>query len=409
MRILHTSDWHLGQTFYDYDRTEEHAAFLSFLINQLQLLNVDALLIAGDIFDVANPSASAQNMFYRFLVDAVTINPELKIIIIAGNHDSAARLEAPRPMLEEFNITVVGNMPFTNDRKPDFEQVLIPIETKQKEKAWCIAVPFLRLADCFFSDETTNTYSEGVVNVYKHALDYAKSIRKPGEAIIAMGHLHAVNAELSDDDRHERLIIGGEEAIPAKAFDDTMAYVALGHLHKSQKVAKKAHIRYAGSPLPMTFSEINYKHRFILVDIKGEEVSEVQEIEIPKTVSLLRVPNKPKTLDEVLNDLQELPDKLEDSEELPPFLEVLILQNEPLPGLKNQIETCLKNKHVRLAKITLVSEKSDGKQEKALTFEDLQKMEPIDLLKKLYKTKYETELPDNLHQLFVNVVSNINS
>ena len=108
MKILHTADWHLGQTFYEYDRREEHLHFLEWLKQQIRQHEIDVLLIAGDVFDSPNPSAESQRMYYRFLREVTSENPSLQIIIIAGNHDSAARLEAPNPLLEDMNVTVRG-------------------------------------------------------------------------------------------------------------------------------------------------------------------------------------------------------------------------------------------------------------------------------------------------------------
>ena len=108
LKLIHTADWHLGQTFFGYDREAEHEAFLGFLTNLLVERETDVLLIAGDVFDVTNPSAGAQRRFYRFLREANRLNPGLQIVIIAGNHDSAIRLEAPNPLLEELNTSIVG-------------------------------------------------------------------------------------------------------------------------------------------------------------------------------------------------------------------------------------------------------------------------------------------------------------
>ena len=142
LKIIHTADWHLGQTFFGYDRDEEHEAFLSWLIDILTLRQTDVLLIAGDVFDVANPSAAAQRRFFRFLREANRCNPQLQIVIIAGNHDSAARLEAPIPLLEELNTSIVGAVPRTDLCKIDFDSLLIPLYNKEgKREAICLAVP----------------------------------------------------------------------------------------------------------------------------------------------------------------------------------------------------------------------------------------------------------------------------
>ena len=219
LKIIHTADWHLGQTFFGYDRDEEHEAFLSWLIDILTLRQTDVLLIAGDVFDVANPSAAAQRRFFRFLREANRHNPQLQIVIIAGNHDSAARLEAPIPLLEELNTSIVGVVPRTDLCKIDFDSLLIPLYNKEgKREAICLAVPYLRQGDYPASKEGKDTYVEGVTRMYRQLYDYADSQRQPGEALFAMGHLHATGAELSEDDRSERTIMGGLESISVEAL-----------------------------------------------------------------------------------------------------------------------------------------------------------------------------------------------
>ena len=260
LKIIHTADWHLGQTFFGYDRDEEHEAFLSWLIDILTLRQTDVLLIAGDVFDVANPSAAAQRRFFRFLREANRRNPQLQIVIIAGNHDSAARLEAPIPLLEELNTSIVGAVPRTDLCKIDFDSLLIPLYNKEgKREAICLAVPYLRQGDYPASKEGKDTYVEGVTRMYRQLYDYADSQRQPGEALLAMGHLHATGAELSEDDRSERTIMGGLESISVEAFNEDLAYTALGHIHKAQRVGRG--LPLLRRPLPISFSNNIITHQ----------------------------------------------------------------------------------------------------------------------------------------------------
>lgn len=409
MKLLHTADWHLGQTFFDYDRSDEHRVFFNFLVQQIKELDIDVLLVSGDIFDVANPSAAAQRMFYRFLSEAVQAAPALQIVIIAGNHDSPVRLEAPRSLLEAFNITVIGAIPYTDAGTPDYEKIIVPLNSKDGEKAWCIAIPFIRASDCMLLDNNTeNPYQKAVAGMYKNAVEFVKNIRKNGETIIAMGHLYTQHAELSEDDRSERMIIGGEEAVSPSVFDEELAYVALGHIHKAQRVGGKKHIRYAGSPLPMSFSETNYKHQLVFIEIgKGKSIH-IQTIVIPKYIELLRIPKQPKVLDEILAELAHLPDVSENAETNTfPYLEVNVLQDKPLPGLRMLIDDALKTKAVRLARIKTTYINADKKENAALSIDDLQKMQPIDLLKNIYRKEFDTELPDEYEQAFYEIVLKI--
>ena len=136
MKILHTADWHLGQTFYEYDRREEHLHFLEWLKQQIRQHEIDVLLIAGDVFDSPNPSAESQRMYYRFLREVTSENPSLQIIIIAGNHDSAARLEAPNPLLEDMNIIVRGTVRRNAEGDIDLQHFIVPLYTEGKVTAY---------------------------------------------------------------------------------------------------------------------------------------------------------------------------------------------------------------------------------------------------------------------------------
>ena len=142
LKLIHTADWHLGQTFFGYDREAEHEAFLGFLTNLLVERQTDVLLIAGDVFDVTNPSAGAQRRFYRFLREANRLNPGLQIVIIAGNHDSAIRLEAPNPLLEELNTSIVGIVGRTDSGEIDLASLVVPLRNRAGEReALCGAFP----------------------------------------------------------------------------------------------------------------------------------------------------------------------------------------------------------------------------------------------------------------------------
>ena len=148
IRILHTADWHIGQLFHEYDRTYEHQQFLYWLLETLKEEQIDALLISGDVFDSSNPSAASIRMFYSFLNQSVKQNPDLQIIVTAGNHDSASRLESPKPLLESSNIHIVGVVEKNDDGRVDYAKICIPLKDKEgNTEAWCIAAPFLRMGD----------------------------------------------------------------------------------------------------------------------------------------------------------------------------------------------------------------------------------------------------------------------
>jgi exonuclease SbcD len=257
---LHTSDWHLGQTLHNYDRMYEHQRFLNWLLDTLETEQTDALLIAGDIFDNANPSADAQRQFYRFLTDAKRRVPQLDIVIIAGNHDSPGRLEAPVPLLAAFDATVVGHVT-RRQGEIELDRLLVPLKNRDGDiTAWCMAIPFLRPGDVPKVEADGDPYLEGVSLLYRQVLDLALNHREHGQAIVALGHCH-MNGGQTSEDSERRIIVGGAEALPVEIFDPAITYAALGHLHRAQTVGGQNRLRYAGSPLPMSFAEIHYPHQ----------------------------------------------------------------------------------------------------------------------------------------------------
>ncbi|MBM4200225.1 MAG: exonuclease subunit SbcD, partial [Gammaproteobacteria bacterium] len=305
MRFLHTSDWHLGQSFHQFERTYEHRQFLDWLVDTIEAEQPDALLISGDIFDNANPSAAAQRQFYRFLSTARARAPHLEVVLIGGNHDSPGRLEAPSPLFDAFDITAIGHVTRRSDGSIDLDRLLVPLHDRTGEvRAWCLAVPYLRPGDVPASDGV-HGYADGVARLYRELLDRALSHREPGQALLAMGHCHMHGGAVSEDSER-RIVIGGAEALPADIFDPRLAYVALGHLHRAQTVAAREGLRYCGSPLPMSFTEIDYPHQILRIDLDGEQLGAVHTLRVPRAVDLLRVPPRPEGLDAALAALAAL-------------------------------------------------------------------------------------------------------
>lgn len=403
LQIIHTADWHLGQTFFGYDRDEEHEAFLTWLTGMLAERQADVLLIAGDVFDVANPSAAAQRRFFRFLREANRCNPHLQVVVVAGNHDSAGRLEAPIPLLEELNTSIVGIIPRTDLCKIDFESLLVPLYNKEgKREALCLAVPYLRQGDYPASDEGKDTYVAGITRMYRQLYEYADAQRQPGEALVAMGHLHATGAELSEDDRSERTIMGGLESVSTDAFDEGLAYTALGHIHKAQRVGGRENIRYAGSPLPMSFSEQHYRHQVVAVTLENGCLSDWEAVPVPLRTGLHRIPAEPASPAEVLLQLADLPPAdAQADRSLWPYLEVQVLLTEPDPGFRHRVEEALADKAVRLTSIIPSYPKREDEEDfRPLSYTDLQKIDPLDMLRHAFTNRFGGDLPEELEQMF---------
>ncbi|WP_025917097.1 exonuclease SbcCD subunit D C-terminal domain-containing protein [Herminiimonas sp. CN] len=404
MRFIHTSDWHLGQTLHNFERGFEHQHFLDWLLATLAAEQAEGLLISGDIFDNANPSAAAQKQLYRFLQQAKARVPHLNIVIIAGNHDSPGRLEAPGPLLETLDAAVIGFVPRRPDGAIDIAKLVVPLRNKLGGiAAWCLAVPFLRPGDVPRMETESDPYMEGIALLYRQALAHALTLRQPGQAIIALGHCHMVGGEISEDSER-RIVIGGSEALSAGMFDPAIAYAALGHLHLAQSVGKQAHLRYCGSPLPLSFAEVGYPHQVLRVDLEGETVADITPLPVPRAVELLRVPQRPAPLEEVLTALAALELPANDEPQRQPYLEVRVRLDAPEPGLRARIEAALEGKPVRLAKIeTSFSPKTANSSAPAAP-EQLERLQPDDIFKRLYRSRYDADTPADLQAAFAELL-----
>lgn len=283
MKILHTSDWHIGRTLYTRKRYEEFEAFLSWLAETIREEQVDVLMVAGDIFDTSTPSNRAQELYYRFLCRVATSSCR-HVIVIAGNHDSPTFLDAPKELLRALNVHVIGSM---TDNRAD-EVLLLENQHGSPELIVC-AVPYLRDRDIRTAEagesieDKERKLIEGIRAHYAEVCELAMHKRSllGGEIpIVAMGHLFTAGGKTIEGDGVRELYVGSLAHVSAVIFPECIDYLALGHLHVPQKINKLENMRYSGSPLPMGFGEANQEKSVCLVEFIGIEAS----------VSLLKVP-----------------------------------------------------------------------------------------------------------------------
>lgn len=417
MKILHTADWHLGQLFYQNDRSHEHQAFLNWLKEMLLTHAVDALLIAGDIFDTPNPSASAQRMLYGFLKDIHQQDPALQVVIIAGNHDSAYRLEAPTPLLDDMQVHVKGAIKRDENGKINYNDLIVKLTGTDRTTVWCMAVPYLRQGDYPAVDleQGQNIYNEGTKSFYSNMLQHVQERRKENEPIIAMGHLQASGAYINSGDESERSIVGGLEGVNGAAlFPASITYTALGHLHRAQRVAGRDNITYSGSPLPMSFAEENYKHGVNLVNITGDKQAVIEKLIFEPPVRVMSIPariqplgpEEPNNLEQVKKLLKELPKG--EPDKVAPYLQVRVSFRQMIPNLRQEVEKMLEGRYVRLARIITDNANTfEAESEEAITFEKVKNIEPIDMARLAFRRK-ELQMPAEIEQLFNDVVDEIN-
>ena len=355
MKFIHTSDWHLGHTLHEISREYEQKAFLDWLLVVIADEKVDALIVSGDIFDSANPSAQAQALWYGFVAEARRRFADLDVVVVGGNHDSAARLDAPEPLFRAFGVRVVGGLPFASDGTTDWDRVLVPLHAGDGSVgAWVAAVPFLRPADLpVVAGDGVDPLVEGVRLAYAAVLDEARLRRGASQAIIATGHCYMTGSVLSE--LSERKILGGNlHALPVDIFSDDVAYVALGHLHFPQTVGGRAHVRYCGSPVPLSLAEAAYPSQVCLVELENERCLGVESIAVPRCVQMLRIPEKGAlSVDDVIDRLLLLP-PLEDGSDgkTRPYLEVCVELAHPEPSLRQRVGEALAGKSARLLKIS---------------------------------------------------------
>ncbi|WP_027961556.1 exonuclease SbcCD subunit D [Halomonas halodenitrificans] len=408
MKLIHTADWHLGQSFHGQERHAEHRAFLTWLLDTLVERRADALLVAGDIFDVVNPSLRAQELLFHFIVSAHERLPHLEIVLIAGNHDSGNRIELPAPLMRRLRTHALGRVSWLDDGNLDTERLLVPLTDASGEtRAWCLALPFLRPAEVTGAgmrldqdedDDAPNDYVAGITRVHRQLIDAAGKRREPGQALVAMSHAHLHGAAVSEASERP-IVIGGEESISAALFPADIAYVALGHLHRAQQVGE-ARIRYSGSPLPLDFSEVGYPHQVVEVRLDGEALGETQAIPVPRPVAMHRV--GPAPLERVLAELAALEDDpalsdargRERSKEHWPWLEVRVELESPIPDLRARVETALEGKALRLLRLERRLPRVEGGDQK--TRVDLETLGPRRLFERTWEQRWGESPAENV-------------
>jgi len=408
LRIFHTADWHLGHHLHGVSRQLEHQQFLDWLLDEMHNKQADALIVAGDIFDSANPSSAAQSQLYDFLVKARTRLPNLNIILIGGNHDSASRLDAPSPILNALGVTVVGGLSRGELGNIDWDRLLVPLTNAVGEvKAWCGAMPFLRNADLPTGEQDTDPLISGMKTLYAELFSQLQQKASNAESLILTGHCYMVNGAVSE--LSERKILGGNQhALPVELFPDDIAYVALGHLHLAQKVGANEHIRYSGSPIPLSFDETDYLHQVVQVDVRAGQPVETVAVKIPRSVQLLRIPNGKDfaVLSEVIGHLENL--ILDDLPiEQRPLLELRIRLEKPEPGLRQQIEEVISKLPVRLLKISTAYSGSEKSLADLKIEERLEELQPLDVFQRCYQNKYDKDAPEAMNALFNELVESL--
>jgi DNA repair protein SbcD/Mre11 len=335
VRILHTSDWHIGRALYGRKRYEEFEAFLEWLLRLIEEERIDVLLVAGDVFDNSTPSNRAQELYYRFLA-RMAIAPNRHTVITAGNHDSPSLLNAPKGLLEFLNVHVVGSA----SDSPGDELVIIYGPDHQPQLLVC-AIPYLRDRDIRTAEagetmeEKDRKIIEGIRIHYRLVCEAAEAKRASLSIpvpVVAMGHLFASGGETVDGDGVRELYIGSLAQVRKDVFPESIDYLALGHLHIPQRVGGSDFIRYAGSPLPVGFGEAGQEKSVVFVEFSGG-VPSVSTVPVPTFQELKTLRGDWQAISEAVHELRSTGSKA--------WLEVVYEGDQIAGSLREQLDEAI--------------------------------------------------------------------
>ena len=401
MKILHTADWHIGKKLHKHYLYEDFDLFINWLIKLITEQEIEAVLISGDVFDLANPSAEARKQYYRALLQLRKTNCQL--IITGGNHDSPSMLDAPKEILNELNVTVIGGMP------SKIEECLIPLQNKKGENELIVAaLPFLRDSDLRSIDEEVvyenriEAIRKGIEATFTKAAKTSKDLY-PELPVLAMGHLYAAGIESSESERD--IQIGNQAAFQASQFNTEFSYVALGHIHKPQRVNAQIPTFYSGSPLPLSFSERKDEKRLLLIDT--ENGFEPESIAIPSFRKLIRISGS-------IAEIQQKLFSLESQGSLTNLIEVELKEENYDANLIAQLDDLVTN--FEQANFEIVKHRATFKnqlRESGKLFESHQHLEdlkPQEVFQKLLaQHSYAQEVKEKVNIAFQELLEEVNS
>ncbi|MGO4911686.1 exonuclease SbcCD subunit D C-terminal domain-containing protein [Leeuwenhoekiella sp. W20_SRS_FM14] len=401
MKILHTADWHIGKKLHKHYLHADFELFITWLTGIMRDEKIELLLISGDVFDLANPSAEARRQYYLALKKLSQLN--CKIIITGGNHDSPSMLDAPREILEALNVHIIGGMP------QELSDCLIPVNNKQGELELVVAaIPFLRDSDIRSAEEGVvydnriEAIRKGIETTFTQAEVLCKQ-NFPGLPAVAMGHLYAAGIESSDSERD--IQIGNQAAFQASQFGDYFNYVALGHIHKPQRVTAAIPTFYSGSPLPLSFSERKDEKRVLILDTATG--FEPTSIGIPAFRKLNKVSG---SLDEIKAKLSNLTAE----GDLINLIEVELLEENFDANLINQLDDLVTSFEV--PQLEIVKHRATFKNrlketgQLFATHQHLEDLKPQEVFEKMLEQhSYDAETKAQVRQAFQEIVEQIHT
>jgi exonuclease SbcD len=345
MKILHTSDWHIGRSLYGRKRYDEFEAFLNWLAELIQSERIDVLLVAGDVFDTSTPSNRAQELYYRFLC-RVAGSCCRHVVVIAGNHDSPSFLNAPKELLRFLNVHVVGSV----SESLEDEVFVLEGESGSAELIVC-AVPYLRDRDIRTAeagesiDDKDRKLIEGMRAHYRDVCTIAEAQRKTLEThvpIVAMGHLFAAGGRTIEGDGVRELYVGSLAHVSQDVFPECIDYLALGHLHVPQKVGGSEKMRYSGSPIPMGFGEAGRDKKVLTVEFIAKDPV-ITEIAVPCFQPLERIAGE---MEKIVARIKELKSASSNA-----WLEIEYIGDEVAGNLRDVLDEAIADSQMEIRRV----------------------------------------------------------
>ncbi len=389
MRLLHTSDWHLGITLMEKSRRDEMLSFLSFLRDTINSRSVDTLIISGDIYDTAVPSNEAQNMYYDFL-SSLSGTCCRDVVVIAGNHDSPTMLSASAAILKRLNIHVYSSV-------VNLEPLVL------EDRGIILPVPFPRDSEirrAFLGEsveEGQDRLKAAIASLYREMYEKAVNLRLE-LPIIATGHL-SVSSASSDGEKNKELYLGGLGTVDTDIFNSGLSYTALGHIHRPQKLNSKGTIRYSGSPLAMTFEEAKYSKSVVIADCSYGEETAVETVEIPKTRELITLSGDS---DSVKSELRRLL-----SEERSGWISILLTSPEGASTIRREADEILAGSKMEVLSTRNITQ-GERLREESESVRSLSSMTEEDVFEALLGEKqYSTERKEKMLSLFREVLRQV--
>jgi exonuclease SbcD len=391
LKIIHTADWHIGQTLRGFSREWEHRAVFAELVELVAEEEIDALIIAGDVFDTQNPAGDSQRLLYDLLGRLRQARPGLTTIVTAGNHDAAGRLEAPRALFERFGVHVVGNIA-RRDGRIDVARHIVPVIDAQGEVAAKVLAVSYPTAACLppfgRSEEGTSPIARAVGSLYAELFDLAFK-DSAGLPLLATGHLHVAGG-LESEGAERRILIGGDHAVSADIFPQEAAYVALGHLHREQQVGRET-IRYSGSLFPLSATEQPYRHGVTLLTLDGAKVTS-RHVPLARPVAFLRLPAQgAMRLGDLADHLSALALDPNLPLELRPFIDVRLARETLTAGFRAEVDRIAEGFPVRIVEARIERAAEPAVVEPAEPLLRLAERDPEDMFRHAFEKRTKSQ------------------